>query len=173
LVRPYAGVWDGDSKLEEAELSASGGAAVYMPEARTDVRSEVGAGPGGRLAGQLEHETRLLRVKLLRKSVEFWPYLYVWNRARWIDEEAGLQLTPAVGLVSSHVPILAGSVDFGFSARSELLDGDLPRSEVLVQLGISGGEHLLGGGPGIETLPGGSRANRDAGQSAAWRGFLG
>ena len=93
--------WDGGSKLEADELSASGGLAVYAPEVRTDLRAEFGAGPAGHIAGQVESETRLLRVKLLHKRAEFWPNLYSWNRLRWADEEYGMRWTPAIGLVSS------------------------------------------------------------------------
>jgi hypothetical protein len=82
------GFWDGGWELEADELTASGGGAVLVPEGRSDLRAEIGAGPAGGSAGQLEGETRLLRVMLLRASAEFWPYLYVWNRARWVDGEA-------------------------------------------------------------------------------------
>lgn len=167
------GFWDGDSKLEADELSASCGAALYAPEARTDLLAEFGTDPAGRIAGQVESETRLLRVKLLRASAELWPNLYAWNRVRWADEEAGASWTPAVGLVTSHMPILASAVDLGLSARGELSEGDLPRSELVVQLGFSGVEHVLGGGTGLDLLPGGRQGDRNEDRSAAWRCFLG
>lgn len=129
------GTADTRRQVEDREFPQRVFASAYVPEARTSLVGSAGFDED-RFAGMdLTAEVLAARWKAVERKMDLYPRIWAWARVRRLDEEDVTVLTPAVAMFLQHAIVVGSQVDLGVSAQADLVDGRLPVSRAMVQLG--------------------------------------
>ena len=116
-----------------------------LPRLRATLHGAFGFGARGTVGGEGTLELNGPAVDVGLPTADLRPVLTGWLRVRERRGESKPSLTPAVSVAMDHAPVFASGLPLALTFSSEMVDGGLPRSRAMLQLGWHGGEHGIGG----------------------------